>query len=278
MVHIEFFQEPGSSNFTLRTTAWGSALSHGTVTGADTCELLMVGGPMTPLKITASSRVPNAPPCTALSAGWCKFPCALLSAARVLRRLWPRVLRRFLWPSALADSLRLCWCHRLRLPRAGVEAVEPSRTRASARAAHASTAALRSAYLGTQLEPDRVHYDPALWQYLFHAYSPMGLDLARLVRRSRHLVSVPASPLPRAQRFATYGKTRTYVLLPVQQASGVLISGFDFSSGFFFVDRFANGRNKTNCEEVSTTGCRKLKAAGKAAKCFICKPLLLQPE
>jgi hypothetical protein len=29
---------------------------------------------------------------------------------------------------------------------------------------------------------------------------------------------------------------------------------------------------------VSTTGCRKLKAAGKAAKCFICKPLLLQPE
>ena len=98
VVHIEFFQEPGSSNFTLRTTAWGSALSHGTVTGADTCELLMVGGPMTPLKITASSRVPNAPPCTALSAGWCKFPCALLSAARVLRRLWPRVLRRFLWP------------------------------------------------------------------------------------------------------------------------------------------------------------------------------------
>jgi hypothetical protein len=86
VVHIEFFQEPGSSNFTLRTTAWGSTLSHGTVTGADTCELLMVGGPMTPLKITASSRVPNAPPCTALSAGWCKFPCALLSTARVLRR------------------------------------------------------------------------------------------------------------------------------------------------------------------------------------------------
>ena len=35
---------------------------------------------------------------------------------------------------------------------------------------------------------------------------------------------------------------------------------------------FANGRNKTNCEEVSTNGCRKLKAAGLAAKCFICKP------
>lgn len=29
------------------------------------------------------------------------------------------------------------------------------------------------------------------------------------------------------------------------------------------------GRNHTNCEEVSTTGCRKLKAAGLAAKCFI---------
>ena len=27
--------------------------------------------------------------------------------------------------------------------------------------------------------------------------------------------------------------------------------------------------DKTNCEEVSTTGCRKLKAAGKASKCFI---------
>eukprot|EP01052_Picozoa_sp_SAG31_P048234 SAG31_NODE_10002_length_1198_cov_1.023658_1_plen_307_part_01 len=32
---------------------------------------------------------------------------------------------------------------------------------------------------------------------------------------------------------------------------------------------FKNGRNKTNCEEVSTEGCRKLKAAGKASKCFI---------
>merc|ERR1711865_736223 len=32
---------------------------------------------------------------------------------------------------------------------------------------------------------------------------------------------------------------------------------------------FANGRNKTNCEAVSVAGCRKLKAAGKAVKCFI---------
>ena len=32
---------------------------------------------------------------------------------------------------------------------------------------------------------------------------------------------------------------------------------------------FAKGRNQTNCEEVSTIGCRKLKAAGKASKCFI---------
>ena len=30
-----------------------------------------------------------------------------------------------------------------------------------------------------------------------------------------------------------------------------------------------NGRNKTNCEAVSTEGCRRLKTSGKASKCFI---------
>lgn len=32
---------------------------------------------------------------------------------------------------------------------------------------------------------------------------------------------------------------------------------------------FANGRNHTDCEAVSTEGCRRLKAAGKATRCFI---------
>mmetsp|Transcript_31425 Transcript_31425/g.82421 ORF Transcript_31425/g.82421 Transcript_31425/m.82421 type:complete len:456 (-) Transcript_31425:265-1632(-) len=32
---------------------------------------------------------------------------------------------------------------------------------------------------------------------------------------------------------------------------------------------FKNGRNKTNCEAVSTEGCRRLKTSGKAARCFI---------
>jgi hypothetical protein len=32
---------------------------------------------------------------------------------------------------------------------------------------------------------------------------------------------------------------------------------------------FAKGRNKTNCEAVSTEGCRRLKTSGKAARCFI---------
>lgn len=31
-----------------------------------------------------------------------------------------------------------------------------------------------------------------------------------------------------------------------------------------------NGRNHTNNEAVSTEGCRRLKAAGKAVRCFIC--------
>ena len=31
----------------------------------------------------------------------------------------------------------------------------------------------------------------------------------------------------------------------------------------------ANGRNATNCEFISTEGCRRLKAAGKATRCFI---------
>jgi len=34
-------------------------------------------------------------------------------------------------------------------------------------------------------------------------------------------------------------------------------------------ERFKNGRNHTNCEAVSTEGCRRLKASGKAKKCFI---------
>ena len=29
--HIEFFQQPGQANFTLRTTAWGAQQSYGTV-------------------------------------------------------------------------------------------------------------------------------------------------------------------------------------------------------------------------------------------------------
>ena len=65
---------PSSPNFTLRATPWGSSLSHGEVTSATTAQLLMVGGGTTSVQIKASSRVANAPPCTALSTGWCKFP------------------------------------------------------------------------------------------------------------------------------------------------------------------------------------------------------------
>lgn len=32
---------------------------------------------------------------------------------------------------------------------------------------------------------------------------------------------------------------------------------------------FKHGRNKTNCEAVSTEGCQRLKASGRASKCFI---------
>ena len=79
VVHIEFFQEPGSTNFTLRATPWGSTLSYGSLntTTNTTGQLLMVGGSMTEFTISPSSQGHQpgpAPECTFLSFGWCKFP------------------------------------------------------------------------------------------------------------------------------------------------------------------------------------------------------------
>jgi hypothetical protein len=67
MVHIEFFQQPGNTSFTLRATPWGSALSHGHVgPGPDEVHLLFVGGAMQHVTVSDS--------CSKLSSGWCKFP------------------------------------------------------------------------------------------------------------------------------------------------------------------------------------------------------------
>ena len=76
-VHIEFFQRPTENNFSVFTTPWDARglYSTGMVTSADTATWLMAGASQaSSYWISASTRVPNAPPCTMLSSGWCKFP------------------------------------------------------------------------------------------------------------------------------------------------------------------------------------------------------------
>ena len=185
MVHIEFFQEAGSSNFTLRTTPWGSTLSHGKITGPSSCELLMVGGSMTPVQISASKHVPNAPPCTQLSVGWCKFPyCGFAEPA------WKP------WGPA-------------------TPAPPPV----------------------PQIPPPPP-FPPPTWK------PNWNLTESTTIQPSGNTYFMPTHPW------------------------GLISLDWSVARGIWF----ANGRNKTNCEEVSANGCRKLKAAGLAAKCFICKP------
>lgn len=76
-VHIEIFQREGDSNFTIWSTPWDARglFTRGTISETGkTATWSMVGAGPSTYSISASTLVPNAPPCTLLSCGWCKFP------------------------------------------------------------------------------------------------------------------------------------------------------------------------------------------------------------
>eukprot|EP00912_Choanoflagellata_sp_UC4_P000213 UC4_evm3s135 len=75
-VHIEFFQNPGQLNFTLRATPWGGSVSHGYVAkDGSTVSLLMIGGKMQTASLRTSTFGPSPAPCsTFIDFGWCKYP------------------------------------------------------------------------------------------------------------------------------------------------------------------------------------------------------------
>jgi len=178
-VHIQFFQAEGSPNFTLRATPWGSSLSHGEVTSATTAQLLMVGGGTTSVQIKASSRVANAPPCTALSTGWCKFPyCGFPQPP---------------WPAWSPPT-----------PPPAPPAPPPN-------------------------------FPPPTWT------PNWNLTESTTIQPSGNSYFMPNH---------TWG----LVSLDWSVARSIWMK---------------NGRNHTNNEAVSTEGCRRLKAAGKASRCFI---------
>ena len=64
--HIQFFQKEGEANFTLRTTGWGSEVSHGVVHSLTSMSVLMVGGGITEEPISDN--------CTRALGGWCRYP------------------------------------------------------------------------------------------------------------------------------------------------------------------------------------------------------------
>jgi hypothetical protein len=74
VVHIQFYQQEGQTDFTLRATPWGSTLSYGHIVDEDTADIFFVGGSLEPVTLSASQLAGPAPNCTYTSSGWCKFP------------------------------------------------------------------------------------------------------------------------------------------------------------------------------------------------------------
>ena len=73
--HIQFFQRPGETNFTLRTTDWGNVLSYGHVVDATHADVFMVANPKGLPPITGNLlRWTISPKCDALGSSWCRFP------------------------------------------------------------------------------------------------------------------------------------------------------------------------------------------------------------
>ena len=180
VVHIEFFQEANSKNFTLRTTPWGSSLSYGHVIDATHVTLLMVGGGMEVLTIAAGST--TEPSCTQLSSGWCKFPYCGFPEPH--------------WPA---------WSP----PEPPPPPAPPS--------------------------PPAPTFPPPTWTPTWNLTESTTIQ--------------PSSP-----GFFDPNHTWGLISLDWSVAKDVWMK---------------NGRNHTNCEAVSTEGCRRLKASGKAHKCFI---------
>ena len=93
-VHIQFYQRPGQTNFTIQTTPWNAKglYSTGWVRSDSTATWLMVGAPApSTYQVYASKLSPGAPPCTMLSSGWCKFPfCGRLPVGSKTQRDRPR--------------------------------------------------------------------------------------------------------------------------------------------------------------------------------------------
>ena len=77
-MHIEFFQQKGQTNSTVRATPWGRTPSYGHVIDATTATLWMVGGGMETL--TLSKATPDASDCTKLSVAGASFLTAVFQS------------------------------------------------------------------------------------------------------------------------------------------------------------------------------------------------------
>ena len=165
--HIQFFQKEGEANFTLRTTGWGSEVSHGVVHSLTSMSVLMVGGGITEEPISDN--------CTRALGGWCRYPhCP-----------YPKPSSFPPWPApAPAPTPPGCptWTPNWNLTESTV-------------------------------------------------IMPMSND-------------------------DYFAPTHTW---------GLISLDWSVARGVWF----KNGRNKSNCEAVSTEGCRRMKTSGRASKCFI---------
>eukprot|EP01047_Picozoa_sp_COSAG01_P039756 COSAG01_NODE_3303_length_6294_cov_3.018402_5_plen_701_part_00 len=190
IVHIEFFQRPGHSNFTVRATPWGAFASHGHVVGTDHIQLRYVGDAR--VRSYEISAAPDGPPCTMLSNGWCKFPwCGFPEPSD-----WPP------WPPVAPPA------------------------------------------------PPPPPSPPA----------PVPTPS-------------PSSSLPKPPNWApNWNFTESTVIQPTSSGYFSPNNSWGLVSLDWSVAKdvwLAHGRNHSNCEAVSTEGCRRLKAAGKATRCFI---------
>lgn len=64
--HIQFYQNEGETNFTLRTSAWGAQVSYGNILSESSMRVLMIGGGMETAIISNN--------CTQALDSWCRYP------------------------------------------------------------------------------------------------------------------------------------------------------------------------------------------------------------
>ena len=164
--HIQFFQNEGEANFTLRTTAWGAQVSHGVVHSMTSMSVLMIGGEMTTETISNN--------CTKAVDQWCRYPhCP-----------YPKPPSFPPWPAPIPPPT-------------------PAR--------------------------------PPTWTPNWNLTESTTIQ-------------------PSGDDYFAPNHTWGLISLDWSVARSIW---------------FKNGRNKTDCEAVSTEGCRRLKTSGHASRCFI---------